>query len=139
MQFVAWGTFQSGEPALSSQIAERLSAGVCYLATVRADGYPRVHPVGVNVRGDQLIVPMMPSSPKGHDLRRTGRFAVHCTVENKLGEVEVLVSGHAQECEPAEEFRSRGWITFDLGIGEVLVVTSDGSGARVTRWRADTV
>lgn len=137
MQCIGWGELRAREPALSAQVADRLTGGLCYLATVRADGHPRVHPVGVNVRGDRLIVPMQPSSPKGHDLRRTGRFAVHCTVEDSNGGAgEVLVSGLARECEAAEEFASRGWVTFDLGIGEILVVTNDGSGPRVRRWRA---
>ena len=138
MRCVTWGDFRSREPELSELVGDRLTAGLCYLATVRADGHPRVHPVGVNPRDGQLIVPMRPSSPKGHDLRRTGRFALHCTVEDSSGGAgEVLVSGLARECDAAEEFSSRGWITFDLGIGEVLVVTNGGSGARVTRWRAD--
>ena len=114
-----------------------MTAGLCYLATVRADGHPRVHPVGLHVRGDRLVVPMQPSSPKGHDLRRTGRYAVHCSVEDSDGGAgEVLVTGLAEECAPDDDFRARGWTMFDLHVGEVLVVTNDGSGARAARWRA---
>jgi hypothetical protein len=36
----------------------------------------------------------------------------------------------------ATEFRDRGWITFDLSIGEMLSVVNDGSGPVAERWRA---
>ena len=137
MDVVSWGEFAARDPRLSSHVAERFTGRLCYLATVRADGHPRVHPVGLNIRGDRLIVPMSPTSPKGKDLRRSGRYSAHCAVEdNNGGQGEVLLTGMAHECDAAEEFRSRGWITFDLSIGEVLSIVNDGSGPVVERWRA---
>lgn len=137
MDVVTWGEFAAIDARLSAHVAERITGRLCYLATIRADGLPRVHPVGLNVRGSQLIVPMSPSSPKGADLRRTGRYAAHCAVEdNNGGGGEVLLTGSATACEASEEFRSRGWITFDLRIGEVLSIVDDGSGRMIERWRA---
>ena len=137
MDVVSWGEFATMEPRLASHVAERITGRLCYLATVRSNGCPRVHPVGLNICGVQLLVPMAPTSPKGHDLRRSGRFAAHCTVEDSNGGGgEVLVTGLAQECDASEEHRRRGWITFDLMIGEVLSVVNDGSGPVAERWRA---
>lgn len=51
--------------------------GLAYLATVRADGSPRVHPVCPFVVGGRLIVATPLGSPKGHDLARDGRYAMH--------------------------------------------------------------
>ena len=137
MDVVSWGEFAAREARLSAHVAERISGRLCYLATIRSDGHPRVHPVGLNIRGEQLIVPMSPTSPKGKDLRRSGRYSAHCGVEDSTGgQGEVLLSGMAQECEAAEEFGSRGWITFDLLIGEVLSVVNDGSGPVIERWQA---
>lgn len=136
MQVVSWGEFAERDPRLASHVAERITGRLCYLATIRSDGHPRVHPVGLNIRGTQLIVPMSPTSPKGKDLRRSGRYSAHCAVDdNNGGQGEVLLTGIAHECDAAEEFRSRGWVTFDLSIGEVLSVVNDGSGPVIERWR----
>ena len=137
MEAVSWGAFVARDARLSSHVAERITGRLCYLATVRSDGHPRVHPVGLNIRGDQLIVPMSPTSPKGKDLLRTGRYAAHCAVEDSNGGGgEVLLTGLAHACDAAEEFRSRGWITFELSIGEVLSVVHGGAGPEIERWRA---
>ena len=137
MNAVSWGDFCELDARLSFHVAERITGRLCYLATIRSDGHPRVHPVGLNIRGAQLIVPMSPTSPKGRDLRRSGKYAAHCAVEdNNGGQGEVLLTGMATECDAAEEFASRGWITFDLSIGEVLSVLNDGSGPVAKRWRA---
>jgi len=134
---VSWGEFAQRNARLSSHVAERITGRLCYLATIRPDGLPRVHPVGLNIRGDQLIVPMSPTSPKGKDLQRSGGYSAHCAVEdNNGGRGEVLLTGIARECAAADEFRSRGWATFDLWIGEVLSIVNDGSGPVVERWRA---
>jgi hypothetical protein len=37
--------------------------GLGYLGTVRADGGPRVHPVGPFLSGDDLVVFIVPTSP----------------------------------------------------------------------------
>ncbi|MGH2405330.1 MAG: pyridoxamine 5'-phosphate oxidase family protein, partial [bacterium] len=50
---------------------------MAYLATLRGDGAPRVHPVTPIVGEGRLFLFMEPTSPKGHDLRRDGRYALH--------------------------------------------------------------
>ena len=50
--------------------------GLAFLATTRADGGPRVHPVCVNVVDDNLYL-LIVDSPKRRDLIRDGRFALH--------------------------------------------------------------
>ncbi|MEY2474023.1 MAG: hypothetical protein QOK28_3352 [Actinomycetota bacterium] len=137
MDVVSWGEFCEREHELSSQVSARITGRLSYLSTVRSDGFPRIHPVGLNVRAERLIVPMSPTSPKGKDLRRSGVYAAHCAVEdNNGGRGEVLLTGVAVECEASDEFRARGWITFDLRIGEVLSIVNEGSGPVAERWRA---
>jgi hypothetical protein len=48
-----------------------------YLATIRKDGGPRVHPVCPVVANDGIYVFVGNQSPKVHDLSRDGRFALH--------------------------------------------------------------
>lgn len=50
---------------------------LAYLATVRGDGGPRVHPFCPILAGGRLFAAIPRSSPKGHDLRRDGRCVVH--------------------------------------------------------------
>jgi hypothetical protein len=52
--------------------------GFGYLATVRADGGPRLHPVNPIIADGRLWVFVVPS-PKLEDLRRDGRYALHST------------------------------------------------------------
>src|SRR5436189_3252954 len=97
MKVVDWATFESQQPDLAAHARQRLTAGISYLSTVRADGFPRVHPVGLHIQDGQLLVPMLPTSPKGRDLEGNGHFAVHCAVEDTMGGGgEVLVTGLAE-------------------------------------------
>jgi hypothetical protein len=52
---------------------------IAYLATTRPDGSPRVHPFCPILAGGRLFAAVPPSSPKGDDLRRDGRCAIHAT------------------------------------------------------------
>jgi hypothetical protein len=80
-----WSGFAAAEPALAAFVAARLQAAPCYLATVRADGLPRVHPVTPIVTADGLYLFMEPTSPKGNDLRERGGFALHNGVPDNAG------------------------------------------------------
>lgn len=139
VQTARWGEFVEREPELSEHVLARLSAAPCYLATVRKDGWPRVHPVGVNDRSPALVVVMYPTSPKGHDLRRSGMYALHGVVEDNVGGGgEVLITGTAVPAEATEEDERRGWIAFELLVGEVLSVRYVGEEATALseRWSA---
>src|SRR5919108_6567985 len=76
MDAVSWEEFEASDKGMAEHVRQRLTYAPCYLATVRPDGFPRVHPVGVHVRAGELVVPMNPTSPKGADIRRNGRFAL---------------------------------------------------------------
>ncbi len=80
-----WGAFAAAAPELAAFAADRLRAAPSYLATVGADGLPRVHPVTPVVTADGLYVFMEPTSPKGTDLRERGWFALHNGVADNAG------------------------------------------------------
>lgn len=74
-----WLEFARSAPEVSSLGEQRLfqfGPGLAFLATVRGDGGPRVHPVCVNIVEGELYLLIGPS-PKRHDLLRDGRFALH--------------------------------------------------------------
>jgi hypothetical protein len=51
--------------------------GMGFLATVRRDGGPRVHPICPILTEDALFALIVPG-PKLADLRRDGQYALHC-------------------------------------------------------------
>ena len=83
---VAWGEFEKAAPDLAAYGAVRFGSGVAYLATVRRDGGPRVYPITPIIGSGRLFVAMEPTSPKGYDLRRDGRFALHSSVGGSSGQ-----------------------------------------------------
>jgi hypothetical protein len=53
------------------------SFSIAYLATVRPDGAPRLHPFCPILAGGRLFAAIPRSSPKGQDLRRDPRCVIH--------------------------------------------------------------
>src|SRR3954451_14468729 len=95
-----WGSLAAAEPELAAFVAARLGSAPSYLATVRASGAPRVHPVTPIFTADGLYVFMEPTSPKGADLRERGWFALHNGVPDSSGtggEASVSGTGHPVE------------------------------------------
>lgn len=94
---MSWKALEEQNLELAAFGASRLHGQVAYLATVRKDGSPRVHPMTPIIGQGHLFVFMEPTSPKGHDLRRDGRYAIHCAVSDTSGASgEFNISGQAQ-------------------------------------------
>jgi hypothetical protein len=78
-----WRDFDAEMPEMAQILRDRLQATpLAYLATVRRDGSPRVHPVCPILTAEGMYVAIAGSgrehpSPKRFDLRRDGRFALH--------------------------------------------------------------
>jgi pyridoxamine 5'-phosphate oxidase-like protein len=145
-----WQEFAAADPDLAVFGGQRLMGRVAYLATIRADGAPRVHPLTPHIGEGHLFVYMDPTSPKGHDLRRDGRYALHCSVEDRNGgEGEFSIRGQAKVIdEPTirtllfEAARADGsnpqdrYIIFELSIESASsVVYEDGEPIR-KHWKA---
>jgi hypothetical protein len=82
----SWREFAAADPELAKFGAERFAqTQVAYLATVREDGSPRVHPVTPILGSGHLFLFMEPTSPKGHDLRRNPSYAMHSLVTDQNG------------------------------------------------------
>ncbi|MCB9101524.1 MAG: pyridoxamine 5'-phosphate oxidase family protein [Anaerolineales bacterium] len=125
----------------------RLAGRPAYLATVRRDGSPRVHPVTPIIGGGHLFIFMEPTSPKGHDLQRDGRYAMHASVEDTGGGGgEFLITGRGALIEDAElraeaiQYASYSpadrYSLFELTIETAFSTTYDQDGPPVRqRWR----
>jgi hypothetical protein len=93
---MSWKYLEEQQPELAAFGMERLNGRVAYLATVRKDGSPRLHPMTPIIGQGHLFVFMEPTSPKGHDLQRDGRYAIHCAVSDTSGTSgEFVITGRA--------------------------------------------
>jgi hypothetical protein len=144
-----WSEFTAESPQLSRAVNDLIfqyGPGMGYLATVRADGGPRVHPISP-VLADGGLYCFMIDSPKRRDLERDGRYALHAFPPDDSDD-EAFVSGRAAPVDD-EVRRSRvaqiaraaprgDWRLFELMI-EVAIVTrhswAPSSGARREVWR----
>src|SRR5262249_17820601 len=73
----------------------QFGVGLAFLATVRQDGGPRVHPVCPVFSGDRLFIVITETSPKRRDLLADGRYALQAFPQSKAGSDEFYVSGKA--------------------------------------------
>lgn len=76
---LTWAEFEAAAPELAEAGRSQLyrwGLGMGFLATVRPDGGPRVHPVCPAVSADGLLV-LVVDGPKQHDLLRDGRYSLH--------------------------------------------------------------
>jgi Pyridoxamine 5'-phosphate oxidase len=103
----SWSEFSAASPGLAEAIRgliEQYGAGLGYLATVRADGGPRVHPVSPVITDDGLFCFVL-DSPKRRDLERDGRYALH-SFPPEDSDDEAYLAGHARPViDPAEVHR----------------------------------
>lgn len=100
---IRWSTFASLEPGLAAFGGARLLQRPAYLATQRADGSPRVHPVTPIIGDSGLFLFMEPTSPKGTDLRERAVYALHNGVPDNDGTGgEFYLRGEGREVTDAD-------------------------------------
>src|SRR3954469_9566541 len=93
----SWSDFAAAEPELAAAVRallQQYGPGMGYLATVRADGGPRVHPVSPVITDDGLYC-FLVSSAKRRDLERDGRYALHSYPPEESDD-EPYLTGHAR-------------------------------------------
>jgi hypothetical protein len=156
-----WEMFAAAEPALAARgeyllmmnnAAAPTPAGLAYLATVRADGGPRIHPISPALIDGRLYAFIVRASPKGRDLHRNGHYALHnyphfeepmswdnCTDE------EFFLTGQATLVrDPALRQAAATLVgdaldngdLFELDIAHVMHKTRPGGKLTYTRWHA---
>ncbi len=146
---IGWAEFRAAEPQLASFVEDRLNRPPAYLATVRADGSPRVHPVTPIVADVGLFVFMEPTSPKGIDLSHRGFYAMHNGVPDSAGTGgEVLVSGvgrpvtdsgvRQMAVDAASYAPADRYVLFELMVDEVRALSyGDVPLPQPSRWRIE--
>jgi hypothetical protein len=145
----SWVEFAAAEPVLASAVRALLcqyGTGLGYLATVRADGGPRVHPVAPVITAEGLFCFII-RSPKRHDLDRDPRYALHAFPPEESDD-EAYLAGRAWAVTDARRLEllantmgadpRADWKLYELGVDVAMVMrrglSSAGSGKR-TVWR----
>lgn len=97
---ITWIDFGQRQPALAAVGRDQFyqhNIGLGFLATVRRDGGPRVHPVCPVISTAGLHVLILPG-PKRADLRRDGRYSLHSEMVPPPNEDDgFAVSGRVRE------------------------------------------
>jgi general stress protein 26 len=93
-------------PDLSAAVQRRFDAHRHKtLATLRADGSPRISGVEASFRDGELWLGMMPDSRKAKDLLRDPRLALHSsTADPEMTDGDAKLSGRADEITDRETF-----------------------------------
>jgi general stress protein 26 len=127
---VRWGALADDAPELAQAGRELLyqyGPGLAFLATLRADGAPRLHPVCPVIVDGGLYVFVVNRSPKVHDLRKDGRYALHTFSAADVDD-EFMVAGRAVVVTDTalhdhvlEVYLAQGTTTADDTLFELLI------------------
>jgi hypothetical protein len=127
----SWHEIEASAPEFAARVRECFEAGTNKtLATLRADGSPRISASECKFEGGELTLGMMAASRKLIDVRRDPRVALHSpTIEPPPQDVpdpepwlgDAKMSGELIEIEPPEDnpFEDAGF--FRLDIAEVAL------------------
>lgn len=149
-----WKQFAEEAPHIAEVFLRRHKAtgNLCFLATLRADGWPRISPMEPRIFDGRLILVGMPNTLKFKDLTRDPRFALHtATVDTYVSDGDAKVWGEAKNVQDPD--LHKGWAddlfaqsgfdlrgqTFDpFFVGDILGASSvefrDGQ-LTITTWR----
>ena len=133
-----WEAIEQAEPDLAARVQQLLDAGRHKtIATLRADGSPRISGIECEFADGELRFGSMPGSRKGADLRRDPRFALHGpTFHPEPGREsewpgEAKIAGRARPTGPGGPDGE----TFVADIAEVVVTCLDPTATRlVIEW-----
>lgn len=115
-----WSEFNQQAPAISEIFARRHAAAgnLCMLATLRADGFPRISPMEPRVFEGQLWLVGMPDTTKFRDLHRDSRFSLHtATVDPQVADGDAKLWGTVHDVrDPALHQRFAQELYEEIGL-----------------------
>jgi hypothetical protein len=138
---VSWSQLEAEAPELARLGRERLRSGLALLGTVRADGSPRVSPIGVFFLDGELVIGVMTRSGKARDLRGDRRVALQSVVTAPdEGEPELKLYGRVSVSDADGGWWEGGRPKVDVYavvLEEVVYVEWDLAGEKLVlrRWR----
>jgi hypothetical protein len=142
----SWGELTEASPDIAEFGRKRLDGKVAYLATIRSNGAPRVHPVTAFLSETRCFIFAEPDSSKVRDFERNPRFHIHCAMSDSSGSSgEFQMSGAAEVAEATEcrleaeancPFRpSSRSILYELKLIEAVATSYRGGRPDRRRWK----
>ena len=148
----AWKAINEAEPEFAGRVRQRFDVGRHKtIATLRADGSPRISGIECEFTDDDLQFGSMTGARKGADLERDPRFALHGpTFHPEEGEEgdwpgEAKIAGRAIPAGPvatddaADEDRQSDGVMFVADITEVVITGLNAEATKlvVESWTPD--
>lgn len=93
----SWNEFVDLRPDLAevgTRLLKQYAVAMAFMATVRKDGGPRLHPLCPALTEDGIYVFITSGSPRHADLVRDGRYALHAFLPEE-GDEEFYIAGVA--------------------------------------------
>lgn len=106
---VTWKEFAEADPKLAeigAGLLFQFGVGLAFLATIRKDGGPRLHPFCPVLSDEHLYGLIQAESPKKSDLLRDGRYAMQAFPPPREESEEFYLRGEARLIEDAEMRRT---------------------------------
>ena len=132
----SWAAFAQEAPELADAVRAAFAVRKhCTMATLRADGGPRISGTEVQLDDAELHIGSMPAAVKARDLLRDARVAIHSpTVDPPEGDErswagEAKVGGRAVEV-PSDDASHR----FRIDVDEVVHTAVAGDALRIRSW-----
>ncbi|MDN5747824.1 MAG: pyridoxamine 5'-phosphate oxidase family protein [Pseudonocardia sp.] len=136
-----WNEIESAVPEFAARVRAVLDAHKHKtIATLRADGSPRISGIEVRFDGDHLTFGSMPGARKGADLRRDPRFALHsASVDPPDGGSwagDAKVSGRAVYVGPLDGDVPGDLFRADLDDVVLTGLNDEGTALVIETWRS---
>lgn len=136
-----WAEIATAAPDLATEVRRRFTAAKhATLATVRADGSPRISGSETEWDDTDVFLGSMPGAVKAMDLRRDPRFALHSPTTNPDESDPSAWPGEAKLAGRAVEVGDPGpgqAHRFRLDVTEVVLTRVDGNRLEITSWHPD--
>jgi hypothetical protein len=129
---VRWSEFEAVRPDLAGagrHLFTQYGVGLAFLATVRPDGGPRLHPMCPMLTEGGLFALIVPG-PKQRDLLRDGRYAMHAFTPQDIDDefavmgTAVRVQDRALRERPVAAYHTpveESWIAFEFDVQTVMM------------------
>lgn len=133
----SWSEFEAAAPTLAARVRERLDAHKHKtLATLRADGSPRISGIEAQVEDGQLWIGSDRDAVKSRDLLRDPRYALHSGSDDPPDDPSTW-TGDAKLAGIAVAVEHPEYQRFRLEISEASLVHVDGKHLIVEVWTPD--
>lgn len=117
----SWRDVEAAAPELARRVQELFDARRHKtMATVRADGSPRISGIEAVFEGGELTFGSMPNARKGKDLRRDPRFAMHSATVDPVDGAEKDWPGEAKISGRAVLTEGKDSDKFVVDVAEVV-------------------